>query len=349
MIQLRSSRLTSLFLDYFQELGGDVPRALERAQLRPEERGSEGTHVSEGTFARLVEHLVRESNDPLFGLNAAIASPRGAYGVVEYAMRASSTVGEAFADYARYQRLASESGHFMLIERQTEAVIDHVWNAPNEPWIRHVREGALAILLTLGREFTGKRLTLSSVWFSHDAPAQEQVSKLEEFFGCPIIFGRTRTGASFPATYFDEPIATADPVLRTYMLSLAKSQLAEIGAHGGVARDVERLLQKSVGPAQLQANEVAKQLGMSTRTLRRRLASEGTSVRHIESRVCRALCEKYLADPDVSVSQVATLLGFSSANAFGRAFTRWTGRKPSETRPPRNGAAPKGDPTPSAT
>ena len=78
--------------------------------------------------------------------------------------------------------------------------------------------------------------------------------------------------------------------------------------------------------------EIAKHIGMSQRTLARRLAEEGSSFSELLSAVRRALANRYLMNPSLSISEIAWLLGYSEVSTFTRAFHRWTGASPSARR-----------------
>ena len=81
--------------------------------------------------------------------------------------------------------------------------------------------------------------------------------------------------------------------------------------------------------AQSQA-EVARQLGLSTRALQRRLAAESTSYGALVDGTRRELALAYLREARHSMTDIGYLLGFSGAASFTRAFRRWTGKTPSE-------------------
>jgi AraC-like DNA-binding protein len=84
------------------------------------------------------------------------------------------------------------------------------------------------------------------------------------------------------------------------------------------------------GKAKKQA--IAKALGMSTRTLSRKLDGEGTSYDEVVDQMRRSLALQYMRDPGISLSQIAWLLGYEEATSFNHAFKRWTGSSPSGVR-----------------
>jgi AraC-like DNA-binding protein len=79
-------------------------------------------------------------------------------------------------------------------------------------------------------------------------------------------------------------------------------------------------------------DDVARNLGMSKRTLARKLSDEGLNFTEILQQLRRDLAVRYLGDRKLHVSKIAWLLGFNEVSAFTHTFKRWTGRTPSETR-----------------
>jgi AraC-like DNA-binding protein len=161
----------------------------------------------------------------------------------------------------------------------------------------------------------------------------------ERFFGCPVEFGRASIeGASSNLLEFSNnalavPLATADPkllaALQPFCDMAAKERSTAVGTSRAVVEnEVERLLPH--GKAKKQA--IAKALGMSTRTLSRRLDDEGTTYDEVVDQLRRSLALQYIREPGISLAQIAWLLGYEEATSFNHAFKRWTGGSPSAVR-----------------
>jgi AraC-like DNA-binding protein len=103
-------------------------------------------------------------------------------------------------------------------------------------------------------------------------------------------------------------------------------------APASLRASVENEAQKLLPHGRAQRRHVAQKLAMSTRTLARRLASEGTTFEEVVDELRRSLALQYIKTPCVSLSQVAWLLGYEGSTSFNHAFRRWTGRPPSAAR-----------------
>ena len=84
--------------------------------------------------------------------------------------------------------------------------------------------------------------------------------------------------------------------------------------------------------AEVRIGEVARRLGLSQRTLARRLNEEGLTFSALLGGLRHDLADRYLADGDTSISQIAWLLGYQEVSAFSKAYKRWTGKAPREMR-----------------
>jgi AraC-like DNA-binding protein len=143
----------------------------------------------------------------------------------------------------------------------------------------------------------------------------------------PARFGQPTTSASFSAAVLDQPLPQANEVTVAAAQESCRSLVTARRRRTGIAHDVRELLVTVDGPAP-SIEEVAVDLAMSERTLRRRLDDAGTSYRSLLGEVRQTLAEQMLATGALSVEDVAIRLGYAEATPFIAAFKRWTGVTP---------------------
>jgi AraC-like DNA-binding protein len=136
----------------------------------------------------------------------------------------------------------------------------------------------------------------------------------------------------FDRALLDRPMRRADPLMQMAFETRAKELLEHQRAHQGVVGRVRDVVRGQLGGGEPSMASSARAMAMSTATLRRRLAAEGTSFTDILDGVRSELARVYLSDPNLSTREVAFLLGYSHAKAFYEAFRRWTGEAPSDFR-----------------
>jgi AraC-like DNA-binding protein len=168
-------------------------------------------------------------------------------------------------------------------------------------------------------------------WLMHAAP--EDVSEYTKTFApARVHFGARCSGFVFDRAHLARPLPSSDPKLRPVVHHLAERMLAELPSTDTVSDRLRRLIARELPQGDPSSGRAASLLQMSQRTLCRRLEQEGTTYRELLDNLRRQLAMEYLSRRDLSVSEVAFLLGFSQAAAFHRAFKRWTGRTPLEHR-----------------
>jgi AraC-like DNA-binding protein len=147
-----------------------------------------------------------------------------------------------------------------------------------------------------------------------------------------VRFGAERNAIALRLDDLDLPLYQADPGLRAILERHAEQLLDRVPRVALFSDRVRGLVAAELKDGAPTARALARKLAMSERTLRRRLEKEGTSFEHLLEGLRRALAERYLAQPTLSISDVAIMLGYSEESPFRRAFRRWHGMSPAEYR-----------------
>jgi AraC-like DNA-binding protein len=193
------------------------------------------------------------------------------------------------------------------------------------------REMMVASALEFAREVSGVKVRPRRVHFAHAAPRDAR--EHEEFFECEVRFGSDIDGLELDRDTLAIPLPGADRDLSKLLLQHLRAIAGDppetsVTLEGRVRTAICRRL----GNDTLEMAALARELGTSARTLRRRLLEQGTSYHEILDRVRSEVADELLADADHKLSEIAFLLGFSDASAFHRAYVRWTGCTPASRR-----------------
>jgi AraC-like DNA-binding protein len=157
--------------------------------------------------------------------------------------------------------------------------------------------------------------------------------EFERFFGCPVQFGAPADQLVFSNETLALPLITGDPHLLETLRPFCDEAAKERNTGKGTLRDsVENEVQKLLPHGKAKRQTVARALGMSERTLSRKLTEERTTYDEIVEHLRRSLALQYIKDRSISLSQIAWLLGYEGSTSFNHAFVRWTGRSPSTSR-----------------
>lgn len=271
------------------------------------------------------------TGDPALGVHLAEGLPRGALDLVEYAFRSSPTLAVGLARLVRYGRLLNDRLGGRVLRTPSEVRV--VLGDPTLPAVYPQRaESSLALVLRLARESTTPSLTPIDICFLHEAPLDP--TEHRRFFRGPVRWSAGVNAIAFTPTDVDRPLASADEALALIVRRRLDKLLAEADRSGetSVAARVRRVLLDAFGQGGMSAARVSRVLGMSERSLSRRLLEERTSFRGVLERARGEIAASLLREGGASVAEVAFFLGYSEPAAFHRAFKRWTGQTPAEYR-----------------
>ncbi len=280
-------------------------------------------------LARVLERAQAAAGDPLLGLHMAErAQGRGA---LSYLARAQRTVGEGLAAFERFAANAWGSGDVIRVQRRGSTVFVRFQLAPLLP--RHAAE------YLVGRTAISLRRSgapVRDVWFEHAAGGG--AAEYERVLRCRVRFQKNETGLGLRTADLARPLRTANPD--------AAATLAAGFASQPVRRDApvtERLAvavaERLAHGAPAEREAVARSLGMSGKTLARRLATERRRFRDVVDDVRRTLAERLVGEATIDLGEVAARVGFADLAALGKAFRRWYGESPSTYRARRTAGA----------
>jgi AraC-like DNA-binding protein len=181
------------------------------------------------------------------------------------------------------------------------------------------------------RLLTGQKLIPQHFSIAHYRSGD--TSEMARFVGTKVEFGADRDEFSLNVDARELPLIHADPYLNNLLLKYCEAALADRrGDISQLRTRVENAISSLLPHGRVLVEDVARSLGMSERTLARKLADEGLNFTKILQQLRRDLAVRYLNDPKLHVSKIAWLLGFNEVSAFTHTFKRWTGKTPSQMR-----------------
>jgi AraC-like DNA-binding protein len=263
---------------------------------------------------------VEVTGDPAIGVRIGALARLSATGVLGDVVRTSATFGDAVLKTTRYMRVWNEAARFSLLIDGDRAI---AWYRPVAAARRHAAssDAVMARIIVLSRELTGIHLIPKEVLLARAAPPETACYR--EVFGILPTFDQSDCALVFDPNVLTLPIKTSDSDSRDALTRHAEELMDALPVDASLKSQVQRVLANELRGGNPMIDNVAAKLSMHPKTLRRRLKEEGTTHSDLLEALRRELAERYLGAPDLNVTEVAFLLGYSDASAFNKAFRRW--------------------------
>jgi AraC-like DNA-binding protein len=319
------------FLLWLQSRERPVEDWLAQVQLGLDVIGSRDCHVPHGAYCELLELAERDTpSEPALGLAFAQSTDR-MYAFMEALWQNCSNLEAVLDTWRYYDKLVDPRMAFTLVEQDGTIAIRQTSTGYDLAQERVSNEFLIGWLLMQVRMLTGVRVVATEVRFAHPMPAD--TSAYVNVFGTANLhFGQTENRIVFDDQVRSLPIALADPRVYDALISCVADPVTEAPPRPLLERLHEAIKRRLVAGAPLHIDEIAKGLGVSVRTLQRRIAEAGSTFLHEVENVREAAAKEYVCQGKLSLGEVAKRLGYAHTSAFSRAFKRWTGRTPSDFR-----------------
>ncbi len=323
-------RITALFVHKIvAQVGEGIDRGslLRSVGIEPDQPVDPKQMVVDTAYYSMLERIA-EVDPTVVGLplRAGASMRCEEYGALGLAMKSAPSVRGAYERAERYAKVLTSvatyevrealDGVFMHLHREGERRLG----------LRLSNEATLASLFTIAREVSTAPPTPKCVFLKHAAPngSEEHV----QFFGCPVEFGSDKDALLYGPHALDAPNRIGDDsVVRFFDLHI-ESEIEQLDDDPGLERRVEIQISRALSEGVPRMSDVAGELGMSGRTLQRRLSERGHSFQGLIDSSRRRLAEKLLRETEFPLAEIAFLTGFAEQSAFNRAFKRWAGQTP---------------------
>lgn len=316
-------------LDLVEELGVPRSQLFAEARVRPEVLDNPQGRLSFLDFNQLAHSALLRCEEPALGLLLGQRLNVSTHGILGYAVLSSSNLGKAIQFALKYYRVLGLTYELELIEQGQRVELRATESLPLGALSRFAAEGLLTSLYTIARFLVGERLDDAAVGFAHAAPYYAE--RYERVFGVPVAFEQPYHWLSMPTAYLEWPMALANPATVQMCEQQCEALLSTLDVQDDLLTRMRRLLLARPGEFP-DLDSAATALHTSGRSLRRHLASMGTSYQQVLDEVRRKLALQYLTTTHLPLYEIAYLLGFSDPSNFRRAFRKWTGKAPSEYR-----------------
>lgn len=313
-----------------KDMGLSVERVLRRAGLPADllSRANQGLHTEE--YFRFWRSLEDEAGDPLFSLRIVEAVTAEVFDPPIFAALCSANLMQAVQRLAKYKELVAPMSLEVDVGKAGELTLSPRWLSVQADVPNSLQVAEIAFFVRLARIATREPIAARRVTLPH-LPPSAYARRYETFFGVPMKRG-VSPSITFAAADALRPFLTVNEGMWRVFEPDLRRRLGELTETATTMERVRALLLELLPSNSATIEIAAERLGMSKRTLQRRLEDEGENFRGLVNRTRESLARHYLESTKMSGGEIAFLLGFEDPNSFYRAFQDWTGQTPDSAR-----------------
>ena len=326
--------VTSIFARRIVQAAGasiDAAAMLRSVGLEPDRAFDVNQVVGEQAYYELLERIAAQMDQGhLLPLRVGPLMRPDDYGALGLAWKSAPTVRQSLEHVARYCRLWTDNMTYELRDGK-----DGAWFVLHRAGYRRLgmrlsNESTISSAVSLIRQTAHAGFKPRAVYLQHPGPKTRTDHR--HYFGTAVHFDAELDALEIDEETLNRPNKLADDGIQRFLLSHLDEEMRALQPEDCLETQLRRDVSRSLSGGVPRMADVARRIGVSERTLQRRLADAGLSFKEVADATRRELAENLLQDATYNLSEVAFLTGFSEQSAFNRAFKRWVGQTPSAYR-----------------
>jgi AraC-like DNA-binding protein len=316
-------------LDAIAAGGGTAERVLRNAGVERSTLLRRDGFIRSSVFSRLLEESARSTGDCCFGMHfGARFDPRD-IGILAYVVVNSATIAAALRNVERYLHIHNHAPNVSFGIEGKRGYLRYLLRGSENASLRQHNEYSMAVLVKTLRGAAGAAWTPSEIRFVH---RRNGACDYRAVFDSRVRFGCASNALIVERDFVECCVAAADPKLYRALRGHLDRALAGTQQEDVLLEAIRSAIGASLECGDAKLERIAAKLAVNARTLERRLKAHGVLYRDLLEDTRRRLALEYLKDKRRTISEIALLLGYSEVSAFTRAFKRWTGSTPRDSR-----------------
>lgn len=310
--------------------GVDQQGLLQSVGLDPDAESDPKAMLKDTVYYELLERIAQKIEVTDLSLKTGASMRLDEYGALGLAWKAAPTLLGSFARVERFARLWTSVVEYELrpADRGTLFILHRA--GERRLGLRLSNEATLASAVSISRQVSPNPFSPLEVQFKHGPP--RTLAHHESYFGCPVHFGADLDALLLSNESLAQPNRLGDEGITQFLINHLEEELRSVRDEPSLIEIAKDTIARSLSEGIPRMPDVARALGLSARSLHRRLAENGMSFRTLTDRTRQELAEGLLRDERYSLAEIAFLTGFSEQSAFNRAFRRWLGMSPANYR-----------------
>lgn len=301
------------------------------AGVNPDTPPDQKSMIRDTAFFELLERVAHEDQD---GRSIAVRVGSSMccddYGAFGLAFKSAIDLFGSFQRVERFGKVVTSTANFTVNLKDGSAFMAVRPDKERRLGFKMTNELAVSAATALSREVCTKDFSPVSVWFSHEEP--EDVSAQHAHFRCPVHYGADRDGLEISTDLLRTGNRLGDAGISRFFDTHVEKELAEFVDDTKFDQRVRAHIAQALSEGVPVVSAIAERMGMSGRSLQRRLSEHGYVYQELVDSARRDLAERLLGQSEFAIVEIAFLTGYSDQSTFTRAFKRWHGQTPANYR-----------------
>lgn len=270
-------------------------------------------------------------NDPDFGVNAGAYSPARAWGLVNYLGMSAPNTTAAIDGVVEFHKLLIDHGDFRFETLDDHQLSRLTWVIPERQLpSRQLIEFFFASWYRVNKPALDKWCSHRVIHVTHAKPAHESI--FEQNMEATVCYSSDENYLEFDSHFLDRPVDYPHPAIHRALTKEAQHALANLEREDKTVREALESIRENLSGGTPKLNQTASALGLTARTLQRRLNDTSTNYKTLVDEARKELARELLKSQDMPLTEVCSELGFCDQSAFNKAFKRWFGSPPGKYR-----------------
>ncbi len=303
-------------------------------QLDEELLNNSVKRITGSTFQALIKYLIEKTQDPCFGLKSSRYVQAGSYSVLGFMVMNCKSLREAMSKTPVYEKLVGDMGVSEVVHLENgDTQMRWHCNYP-DPVVRpHMIANVLGSWVNFARFLVDKpNNNPKQICFEFEQPDSHSMLQYQSMFRCPIQFNAPHNSILMDDGILNQPMRQPDQQLLKTLENHADILMADISDKQPLPMQTKNVIRGLLLEGIPRKEIVAKRLGLTERTLQRRLQQFDCTYQQILDEVRLEQAKELLHQTELSIQDIATKLGFSEPRSFHRSFKNWLGVTPGEFR-----------------
>jgi AraC-like DNA-binding protein len=310
-------------------LGADPAAVLAAAGLEPTALGDPESTIPYGKVGPLLQIASQRTQCPHFGLEVAVGLGLSVLGPIGDLMRHAPTLGDALVDIARLYHRNSRGALVYFLPAEDHAYWGYaIYHLGIEGSV-HITDVAMMTGVNILAQLIGREnMSSVKVLLARSAPIDPSV--YQRFMGLTPTFNSDQSAFILPRRLLDTPLPDAHPAKRKEWQE--RVQALWTAGNDDIVTQVRRSVRIALLAGKISADDICAELGMTERTMQRRLDPAGLSFQRILNETRYEVCRQLLVHTRLGIGEVSSITGYANASALSRSFFEWSGMTPSDWR-----------------